>query len=101
MDNFFKLTFSLPLDTLTFLSLPCLICSLHLLMRSTLSQSVAVVMEMLQASGRISNQNSGVQGLVRWVSVGVGSQWGSLFIQAAVTPQPLGKGNKTSVSLCF
>lgn len=71
----------LPLDTLMFLPLSCLSSLLlHLLMHSAPSQPAAVVMEMPQTSWGISEQNSGVQGLVWRASVGVGSQWGILFL---------------------
>lgn len=64
------------------------------------SLSVAVVMEMLQTSRGISWQNSrGARGLGWRVTVGVGSQWEFSLYRAAVTPEPLGKGNKP-VPLC-
>lgn len=92
----------LPLDTLMFLLLSCLNSSLlHLLTRSTLSQSVAVVMEMPQTSWGISKQNSGVQGLVRWVSVGVGSQWGLSFYRPQWRQNLLGKAIKPAALCVF
>lgn len=85
-----------------FLPLPCLRYSLlHLLTRSTLSLSVAVVMEMPQTSWGISKQNSGVQGLVRWVSVGVGSQWGLSFYRPQWRQNLLGKAIKPAALCVF
>lgn len=82
--------------------LPCLNSSLlHLLTRSTLSPSVAVVMEMPQTSWGISEQNSGVQGLVRWVSVGVGSQWGLSFYRPLWRQNLLGKAIKPAALCVF
>lgn len=87
---------------LTFLPLPCLSSPLlHLLTRSTLSQSVAVVMEMPQTSWGISKQNSGVQGLVRRVSVGVGSQWGLSFYRLQWRQNLLGKAIKPAALCVF
>lgn len=90
----------LPLGDLMFLPLPRLTSPLlHLLTRSTLSQSVTVVMEMPQTSWGISKQNSGVQGLVRRVSVGVVSHWGLSFYRLQWRQNLLGKAIKPA-SLC-